>query len=135
MSTLSRNPIFLEKDTSEVSSLLLYTLLAYYYLQMTPPVLILGLLLISKGPSCLGTLNTYDEPQSSFTNVRALSLRGVRNFINRASREQQPEDVVDGGSCAICMEEFRVGGSKVSGLANCRHVFHTKCLQQWVECK
>ena len=58
----------------------------------------------------------------------------MKAYIDKASREQKAEDAEDGNSCAICMEDFRVGGDKVAQLScDGKHIFHTECLKAWVE--
>ena len=58
----------------------------------------------------------------------------VHTFIELVSREQSPNDVLMRGSCAICMEDFELGGDRVAQLAcSNRHIFHTECLKRWVE--
>ena len=48
--------------------------------------------------------------------VQANKIPGVQRFIELNTREQRPEDAQNGDSCAICLEEFRVGGAKVAEL-------------------
>jgi hypothetical protein len=58
----------------------------------------------------------------------------VSNFIQSKARSYDPKTDGEAESCAICMEEFTAElGNDVAEL-NCdsKHIFHTKCIQEWV---
>ena len=58
------------------------------------------------------------------------SIPGVKLYIDSQSREQVAKDVEIGESCAICMEDFSVGGQKVVELTcSNKHIFHAECLK------
>ena len=54
------------------------------------------------------------------------------NLLNKA-RDPTEEDVKAGESCSICLDEFKVGGEKISELGcSGKHMFHLTCVKEWL---
>jgi len=57
------------------------------------------------------------------------SLRG-RDEEDDSERKTDGDNGVEGNSCSICLEEVWKDGD--NRMLECGHVFHTKCINQWL---
>lgn len=87
---------------------------------------------------CLGLAN-FIEPdvvwgdstvqQSKFRPLTAMFIKGSLGVVKF---EELREDGRPEG-CAVCLEEFG-DREEIRRLFFCRHVFHHKCLDRWIDC-
>ncbi|XP_051129769.1 brassinosteroid-responsive RING protein 1-like [Andrographis paniculata] len=76
----------------------------------------------------LPTESGRSEPPRSLSAVLIRELLPVVRLRDLAERVEAPEN------CAVCLYEFDGGGDdEIRWLANCRHVFHRKCLDRWID--
>ncbi|OWM88186.1 hypothetical protein CDL15_Pgr003598 [Punica granatum] len=59
--------------------------------------------------------------------MSAILIRELLPVVKFESLADPPE------SCAVCLHEFD-RGEEIRWLRNCRHVFHTGCLDRWIDC-
>lgn len=59
---------------------------------------------------------------------------GVRQYDeeSKASAHPRPEAAADTRDCLVCREEFTSGCSLIK-LPRCAHVFHSECLEKWLQ--
>lgn len=97
---------------------------------------ILGLIrnLISSLFHFLGLPPDFIEPadflcpeESQTPNLSAIMMRELLPVVKLESLEDPPE------SCVVCLQEFQMG-DEIRWLRNCRHVFHSGCLDRWMDC-
>lgn len=58
-------------------------------------------------------------------------LPGVLSFLQKNAKEYHQKDG-QSEQCAICLDDFKEGDGKQIAELKCSHIFHLKCLSEWV---